>query len=271
MYHILILTRVVILVHDFYRSCVMKKKLLFALLNVFLACSSFAYEKGETDLSPYPYLEQFRKSTYGVKTEDGNCTGIAISSTKIITAAHCIMKEPKSPMVKQITFFDADGNNLKVFSSQDLEFAKYSDWGGKGIGYYDSVLITIPYEQKFQFKKFVDINHIYHSNYQLDGITTYDEKEEQFIFDKLKEQVVFSFGFGSKNSFNFATTKINRNMGIDLDHQISLLSETVIAESGDSGGPIILCSNTDCKLLGVLSSSFEEASWYTPAPYFGIK
>ena len=169
------------------------------------------------------------------------CTGVAVSTTLIVTAAHCL---------------DGEILKIKVFTGSS----------------YD------PKNKFFNVKKF-KLHPDYHpknSHYKSDVAKIYlEDKLPDFIkiFPIYKNAIVFGdiyrFGFGERNKKNIRTVITPKFKYMNLKDHVVELNDT-FSYQGDSGGPIYLKQGTTTYILAIHSTlSFGPEGKYSYNPLLG--
>lgn len=172
------------------------------------------------------------------------CTGVAISSEKLVTAAHCLEGNIKRIRVFTGTHYDPKARALDI---QHYELHPgYQPQNSR----YHSDLAKI--HMKDPLPSYIRIFPIYQNT-------------------NVKNGKLFRFGFGARNKQNIRTviTPSLRRVNIEED---TLELDDQYSFSGDSGGPIFLQKENNTYLLAIHSTySFgpEGKFSYNPllAPY----
>lgn len=153
------------------------------------------------------------------------CTGVAISSELVLTAAHCLEGEVKKVRVFTQAHYDPKQTSLAITS-----FKLHPEYNAKK-SRYRSDLAKIKMKDKLPV--FIRIWPIF--------------KGEEIDGD------LYRFGFGERNKKNLRTvvTPKFRRMNtleevVELDDQFS--------RSGDSGGPIFMQKGQEVKVLAIHST-----------------
>ena len=162
-----------------------------------------------------------------VKRPNGvfTCSGVAISPTKVITAAHCL-----DGQVLEVKVFNTVTYNPKAPYFQVKAFEIHEDYNPKKSAYQNDIA-------KIELKTKLPNTIIYHPVYTKDDITG------DFI----------RFGFGERNNTNNRTVTTPKFRYVNIPHKVIELDDR-FSMSGDSGGPVFLIKNNMIYLLAVHST-----------------
>lgn len=153
------------------------------------------------------------------------CSGVAISPTTILTAAHCLDGEVLEIKVFNTITYDPQAPFFEVKSSEI-----HPDYKPKISAYQNDIA-------KIRLKKKLPSSIIFHPVYPKDDITG------DFI----------RFGFGERNKSNNRTVITPKFRFVNILHKVIELDDH-FSMSGDSGGPIFLIKKNKIYLLAIHST-----------------
>lgn len=153
------------------------------------------------------------------------CTGVAVSSEIIMTAAHCLEGDILSVRVFTQSTYNPQENSLTISN-----YKIHPKYNPKKSRYFSDVAKI---KMKDKLPSFIKIHPIFFG--------------EEFLGD------FYRFGFGARNKKNLRTVitptfrKVNHE-----EHVLELNDE--FSRSGDSGGPIFLSSGKATYILAIHST-----------------
>ncbi len=210
-------------------------RLLFLLWIISMSTLSFAKLQDWNEFNSSLCIEVTRPT--GVFT----CTGVAVSPTLIVTAAHCLEGEILKVRIFTESFYDKNNKSLSIkkYTIHPLYKSKSSR--------YLSDLAKISLEENLPAN--IKILPIFKMQ-----IVTGD---------------IFRFGFGERNKKNLRTVTTPKFKRMDLANKIIELNDT-FSYSGDSGGPIYLKQDNETYILAIHSTlSFGPQGKYSYNPLLG--
>lgn len=156
------------------------------------------------------------------------CTGVAVSSHTLVTAAHCLDGEIKSVRIFTGSFYDPKQPSLAISGYQ-----LHPNYNQKTSRYRcDMAKITM----KEKLPAFIKLH-------QIQQVKTGD-----IIYGN-----IYRFGFGERNKKNLRTVVTPGLRRVNnLEDVLELNDE--FSRSGDSGGPVYIQNGTDIKILAVHST-----------------
>ncbi len=153
------------------------------------------------------------------------CTGVAVSTQTIITAAHCLEGDILGVRVFTGSFYDPTSPSLSV-----SDFKVHPDYN-KAMSRYRNDLGKITLKEKLPSS--IIIHPIFTS--------------------KIVAGKIYRFGFGARNKKNLRTVITPKLRGLNLAENVLELNDE-FSISGDSGGPIFLKNGDDIRLLAIHST-----------------
>lgn len=205
---------------------------LLSLWVILMPIIGFAKAQSWEEFNSSLLIEVTRKS--GVFT----CTGVAVSKTLIVTAAHCLDGD-----VEKVRIFTGSVYNAKDPSLEVSKFKTHPDYHPNDSRYLS------------------DIAKIYLKDSLPDSINILP-----IYKDKEVKGDLYRFGFGSRNKTNIRTVITPTFKNIFLDEKIVELNDTY-SYSGDSGGPIFLKKGSEKFVLAIHSTlSFGPAGRFSYNP-----
>lgn len=153
------------------------------------------------------------------------CSGVAISPTLILTAAHCLEGE-----IKNVRVFIQETYNPKHPFFEISKFKIHPEYNSKKSAYQNDLAKIIT---KNKLPSLIHIHSI-HSGKSLNG-------------------TLLRFGFGERNKKNVRTVISPTLRGIDHTSKILELNDQ-FSTSGDSGGPVFIKEDQNIKLLAIHST-----------------
>lgn len=156
------------------------------------------------------------------------CTGVAISTHTLLTAAHCLEGDVKSVRVFTQSFYDPKQTSLSINS-----YKLHPDYNPQKSRYRsDLAKITM----KDKLPAFIHI---------------YPILQENKIFG-----TIYRFGFGARNKKNLRTVITPTLRRVNVEENVLELNDE-FSRSGDSGGPIFL-QNGDQVSIAAVHSTFSH-------------
>ncbi len=166
------------------------------------------------------------------------CTGVALSPTLIVTAAHCLEGEITKVRVFTQNYYDAKNPSLKV--------AKYK---------------LHPEYKPGQSRFSSDLAKIYLKQPLPTTINILPIYKEQMVYGE-----IFRFGFGERNKKNIRTVITPTLKFVNVRDRVVELNDK-FSYSGDSGGPVFVRRGNDSFVLAVHSTlSFGPEGKYSYNP-----
>lgn len=156
------------------------------------------------------------------------CTGVAVSSHVLMTAAHCLDGEVKKVRVFTQSSYDPKASSLEIAS-----FQIHPTYNQKSSRYRSDLAKII---MKDKFPSFITLHPILQVN---NGDIIYGD--------------IYRFGYGERNKKNLRTviTPGLRRVN-NLEDVVELNDE--FSRSGDSGGPIFVQNGSVIKVLAIHST-----------------
>ena len=181
-----------------------------------------------TGFSKVEDWERFNSSLLiEVKRPNGTftCTGVAVSSEIIVTAAHCLEGD-----IESVRIFTQAAYNPKQSSLAIKEYKLHPNYDPKK-SRYKSDLAKIVMKEKLP--GFIKLYPIYEGNKIMGNL--------------------YRFGFGERNKKNLRTVITPTLRRMDLAEEILELNDK-FSKSGDSGGPIYMENGKDISILAIHST-----------------
>lgn len=153
------------------------------------------------------------------------CTGVAISNSVILTAAHCLDGE-----IKRVKIFTSDSYDPKLTYLEINSFKLHPKYNpSKSKSHADIAKIMM----KEKLPSTIKIHPIYKGSNPRGNL--------------------YRFGFGGRDKKNIRTVITPQLRKMNLDEQIVELDDT-FSKSGDSGGPIFLQNGITTEILAIHST-----------------
>lgn len=169
------------------------------------------------------------------------CTGVAVSPTLIVTAAHCLEGEILKVRIFTESFYDKNNKSLSI-----KKYTIHPSYKSKSSRYL-SDLAKISLEENLPLN--IKILPVFKMQ-----IVTGD---------------IYRFGFGERNKKNLRTVTTPKFKRMDLENKIIELNDT-FSYSGDSGGPIYLKQDNETYILAIHSTlSFGPQGKFSYNPLLG--
>lgn len=153
------------------------------------------------------------------------CTGVAISTHTLLTAAHCLEGEIKNVRVFTQAFYDPKQPSLAISS-----YKIHPDYNPKKSRYF-SDLAKISMQDKLP-----------------EFIKLYPILQENKIFGS-----IYRFGFGERNKKNLRTVITPTLRRVNVEEKVLELNDE-FSRSGDSGGPVFLQNGDQISVVAVHST-----------------
>jgi hypothetical protein len=197
-------------------------KLLTSLMVLLMTISGFTKVDEWENFNSSLLIEVTRPN--GVFT----CTGVAVSTHTLVTAAHCLDGEIKSVRIFTQSSYDPKQPSLAISG-----FQLHPSYNQKSSRYRcDMAKITM----KEKLPSFIKLH-------QIQQVKTGD-----IIYGN-----IYRFGFGERNKKNLRTVVTPGLRRVNnLEDVLELNDE--FSRSGDSGGPVFIQNGTDVKILAVHST-----------------
>ena len=210
-------------------------RLFFILWIIFMHTLSFAKLQDWNEFNSSLCIEVTRPT--GVFT----CTGVAVSPTLIVTAAHCLEGEILKVRIFTESFYDKNNKSLSI-----KKYTIHPSYKSKSSRYL-SDLAKISLEENLPLN--IKILPVFKMQ-----IVTGD---------------IYRFGFGERNKKNLRTVTTPKFKRMDLENKIIELNDT-FSYSGDSGGPIYLKQDNETYILAIHSTlSFGPQGKFSYNPLLG--
>lgn len=156
------------------------------------------------------------------------CTGVAVTSHTLVTAAHCLDGEIKSVRIFTQSSYDPKQPSLAIAGYQ-----LHPNYNQKSSRYkFDMAKITM----KEKLPPFIKLH-------QIQQVKTGD-----IIYGN-----IYRFGFGERNKKNLRTVVTPGLRRVNNMEDVLELNDE-FSRSGDSGGPVFIQNGTDVKILAVHST-----------------
>lgn len=153
------------------------------------------------------------------------CTGVALSSTVIATAAHCLEGE-----IKKVRIFTGASYDPSLPSLAVKEFKLHPAYKPKDSAYRNDIARIVLEE------KLPESIHI----------------RDIFGPGPVKGKI-YRFGFGARNKKNLRTAITPSFRRLNAEEEVLELNDT-FSRSGDSGGPIFVENGEDIKVIAIHST-----------------
>lgn len=153
------------------------------------------------------------------------CTGVALSPTTLVTAAHCLDGE-----VKKVRVFTQSNYDPKLPSLEIKEFQIHPGYAPKKSAYRNDIA-------KITMK---------------DNIPSTVQIHPVFMGGDVKG-TIYRFGFGARNKQNLRTVITPKFRRINTLEEVVELDDT-FSRSGDSGGPIYVENGNEIKVIAIHST-----------------
>lgn len=169
------------------------------------------------------------------------CTGVAVSSKIVVTAAHCLEGNILRVRIFKESFYDK--NNPSISVKKFTIHPSYKPTSSRFLS--DLAKITLDNELPASIK----------------------------IFPVFSSQIVtgdiYRFGFGERNKKNLRTVTTPKFKRMDLENKIIELNDS-FSYSGDSGGPVFLKQDSKTYVLAIHSTlSFGPQGMFSYNPLLG--
>lgn len=189
------------------------------LLVIFMTVEGFTKVEDWNQFNASLLLEVTRPT--GVFT----CTGVAVSQSLIVTAAHCLEGE-----IKKVRVFTQDRYNPTQASLEISSFTVHPQYNPKVSQYRNDIAkITM----KLPLPTFIRLYPIHEGNIVIGDI--------------------YRFGFGARNKINARTVITPKFRRINIAEEVVELDDT-FSRSGDSGGPIFVQRDDKIQILAIHST-----------------
>lgn len=153
------------------------------------------------------------------------CSGVAISSDQVLTAAHCLDGDVQRIKVFDTVTYDPKASFFEVESSRI-----HPEYNPKVSAYQNDIALI-------HLKEKLPSHIVIHPIYQKDEVTG------DFI----------RFGFGQRNDKNNRTVVTPKFRYVNHPHKVIELDDTY-SRSGDSGGPVFLIKDNKIYILAIHST-----------------
>lgn len=153
------------------------------------------------------------------------CTGVAVSTHTLLTAAHCLEGNVTRVRVFTQSFYDPKQTSLAI-----ANYKLHPDYN----------------PQKSRYRN--DLAKITMSEKLPEFIHLYPIHKENKIFGN-----IYRFGFGARNKKNLRTVITPTLRRINIEEEVIELNDE-FSRSGDSGGPIYMQNGNDISILAVHST-----------------
>lgn len=153
------------------------------------------------------------------------CTGVAVSSKVIVTAAHCLEGQVNGVKIFTQDHYDPGQSSLEINN-----YEIHPNYNPSRSRYKSDVAKIVMKQNLPSFIRICPIN-----------------KGTKILGNLLR------FGFGARNSQNVRTAMTPTLRRVNVDEEVIELNDE-FSKSGDSGGPIFLQNGTDIKILAIHST-----------------
>lgn len=194
-------------------------RLLVTLMVYFMTIPAFA-QIDDWDIYNSSLLIEVTRP-HGVFT----CTGVAVSKTTIVTAAHCLEGSVKSVRVFTQAVYDPNLTSLDV-----KNFKLHPDYNPKSSRYRSDLAKII---MKEDLPPFINIHPINK------GVKLFGN--------------IYRFGFGQRNSQNVRTVVTPTLRRLNVEEEVLELDDEY-SRSGDSGGPVFLQKGNQISVVAIHST-----------------
>ena len=207
-------------------------RLFFLIWTITMSVLSFAKSESWDDFNSSLCIEVTRPT--GVFT----CTGVAVSNSVVVTAAHCLEGE-----ILKVRIFTESAYNSKNKSYSIKNFKTHPNYKSKSSRYLS------------------DVAKIYLEDKLPANIKILPIFKGQVVFGDL-----YRFGFGERNKKNLRTVITPKLKKMDVENKVVELDDKY-SYSGDSGGPIYLKQGSETYILAIHSTlSFGPQGKYSYNP-----
>ena len=166
-----------------------------------------------------------------IEKDDGNkyiCSGVAISDTLVLTAAHCLLSSKSIRITSEDMLIDFSASSFAIHPQYDRNRSKYL---------YDLALVFLPQ----QLPTNLILYPIYPGH-----------------VDQAQDVTLYRCGFGLRDGNNLRA--VISPMKIIYADENYFEIEDLFSFPGDSGGPIFMLKNNQFWLVGIQSTKEFERS-----------
>ena len=272
------------------------KKLLLSLICITFAATSFAsvspdnsgdtplvgIVNGNSNFSALPSdMKNVAAATVGLfilidkATGAGaRCTGVALSASKILTAAHCF-KINKTGNLDSVEIIVEGDPGATVYYDRYFFEKKKNDYTLSRSNYSPEKLgddyVVINLIGKIKLKRYLPTGDNIINSDNLHKYLIIDPNHKIDIFNKLYD--LYVIGYEDNLKFKWATGKTDKlSAGVMTSTNGNKMliwtpQAGVKIEEGNSGGPFWICEgNKNCRLIGIAKSTEEGFASYTLIP-----